>query len=850
MASVPPALAPAPGGPQKAERDVSIMGAEGPHASLINGIYYSQPTSPEDEPLVYRKRQNDSVWLFRSKDGAWLVGPTTAAAVSWASSGGASELWARSAASEEGGGEGRKPLPPTQVGGWEVLGGAGTWETQQLLVVKGRLELHKLMGSVPLHAAPYPLPEEPPKGQQGVAPARVEGRPPRSPRTRTQTFDFDVLDAKEEAEREGGAAARQGTTFDFDFLDELEQVEGGTQCSSEDQRLVGAWFVEGRKPSVYDIARTEDGGLEFEQRMGASMSRLHGTFRPQPPWLVAELACEDRAVGAVRLRFLESKGCILSNFKPNGLDWGQDTYASRLPEPFLVDNRQLHAQTMGVGYRDSKRQDSKSSDSASATWGSVVMGVDEGDGWLQVSGRFLPMMVGGVQVLVPMELTYCCQPPNGQPLPIYAEPRFEGLKTGKALNPGTIFRVSLELKSNARITLLRLASGEGWVPAWDPNFGTVCFRHTAAPREQRSEDGQRFEGYMHFGPVGDTDLPAVQALAAVGPAPGSFTAWDAAGHPLSKTSGEAQALLQAQATMRAMQAMSYSVEDAQPNGQNAAAEGAPAQAEGEDSGRPAPKPAAPQPDFFPFRDDGAMGDEGWERDNVCRAVSLLYCEWILGRTPAPRSMGGRRFINLTLHEVDPLPTARNFYAGVFRPFYLPDSLDNDVPRPKGPDTPWLQRVYEATDPDCVREEFVQTADLPAIKIRQVIDCPKTQAWHEYFEEKGPVGAELLARDRSGCFCLSYFQLSVQGRTSASGHTQLDGRAHCIAVITKSLPGGCVYVCDPDVGIYRFKEMKDLLHFLAVTLKEKATRAPSGGVTGVSRLRLVEVTPAYWMATGT
>eukprot|EP00411_Alexandrium_monilatum_P043282 CAMPEP_0175484214 /NCGR_PEP_ID=MMETSP0095-20121207/79883_1 /TAXON_ID=311494 /ORGANISM="Alexandrium monilatum, Strain CCMP3105" /LENGTH=484 /DNA_ID=CAMNT_0016785937 /DNA_START=10 /DNA_END=1460 /DNA_ORIENTATION=+ len=484
------------------------------------------------------------------------------------------------------------------------------------------------------------------------------------------------------------------------------------------------------------------------------MSRLHGTFRPQPPWLVAELACEDRAVGAVRLRFLESKGCILSNFKPNGLDWGQDTYASRLPEPFLVDNRQLHAQTMGVGYRDSKRQDSKSSDSASATWGSVVMGVDEGDGWLQVSGRFLPMMVGGVQVLVPMELTYCCQPPNGQPLPIYAEPRFEGLKTGKALNPGTIFRVSLELKSNARITLLRLASGEGWVPAWDPNFGTVCFRHTAAPREQRSEDGQRFEGYMHFGPVGDTDLPAVQALAAVGPAPGSFTAWDAAGHPLSKTSGEAQALLQAQATMRAMQAMSYSVEDAQPNGQNAA------------------------------------------------------------RTPAPRSMGGRRFINLTLHEVDPLPTARNFYAGVFRPFYLPDSLDNDVPRPKGPDTPWLQRVYEATDPDCVREEFVQTADLPAIKIRQVIDCPKTQAWHEYFEEKGPVGAELLARDRSGCFCLSYFQLSVQGRTSASGHTQLDGRAHCIAVITKSLPGGCVYVCDPDVGIYRFKEMKDLLHFLA------------------------------------
>lgn len=69
------------------------------------------------------------------------------------------------------------------------------------------------------------------------------------------------------------------------------------------------------------------------------------------------------------------------------------------PKRFLVDNRLLHAGTEGVNYRFSK--DLEDIDlSCTALWGSVVEGVDEGDGWLCVSGElYLPMQLAGVPIL-------------------------------------------------------------------------------------------------------------------------------------------------------------------------------------------------------------------------------------------------------------------------------------------------------------------------------------------------------------------------------------------------------------------------------------------------------------------
>lgn len=66
----------------------------------------------------------------------------------------------------------------------------------------------------------------------------------------------------------------------------------------------------------------------------------------------------------------------------------------------LVDNSLLQAKTQGLGYRFSKRRDDIDR-TATAAWGSTVVGSDEGDGWLRVGSKYLPMESSGKRVLTP-----------------------------------------------------------------------------------------------------------------------------------------------------------------------------------------------------------------------------------------------------------------------------------------------------------------------------------------------------------------------------------------------------------------------------------------------------------------
>eukprot|EP00929_Paragymnodinium_shiwhaense_P036103 TRINITY_DN19398_c0_g1_i1.p1 TRINITY_DN19398_c0_g1~~TRINITY_DN19398_c0_g1_i1.p1 ORF type:complete len:499 (+),score=138.73 TRINITY_DN19398_c0_g1_i1:96-1592(+) len=73
---------------------------------------------------------------------------------------------------------------------------------------------------------------------------------------------------------------------------------------------------------------------------------------------------------------------------------------------YLVDNTWLKANTERVAYRVSKRLDDY--DTTGAAWGSTVTGVDEGDGWLRIGERYLPMRLQDhpvltFQALVPAE---------------------------------------------------------------------------------------------------------------------------------------------------------------------------------------------------------------------------------------------------------------------------------------------------------------------------------------------------------------------------------------------------------------------------------------------------------------
>mmetsp|Transcript_14124 Transcript_14124/g.27396 ORF Transcript_14124/g.27396 Transcript_14124/m.27396 type:complete len:661 (-) Transcript_14124:77-2059(-) len=64
---------------------------------------------------------------------------------------------------------------------------------------------------------------------------------------------------------------------------------------------------------------------------------------------------------------------------------------------YLVDNSLLRAPTSGLGFRRSKQL--QDYDSTAAPWGGFVLGHDDGNGWLSVEDRYLPMSVQGLQVL-------------------------------------------------------------------------------------------------------------------------------------------------------------------------------------------------------------------------------------------------------------------------------------------------------------------------------------------------------------------------------------------------------------------------------------------------------------------
>eukprot|EP00930_Biecheleria_cincta_P035277 TRINITY_DN24266_c0_g1_i1.p1 TRINITY_DN24266_c0_g1~~TRINITY_DN24266_c0_g1_i1.p1 ORF type:complete len:235 (+),score=55.48 TRINITY_DN24266_c0_g1_i1:57-707(+) len=69
---------------------------------------------------------------------------------------------------------------------------------------------------------------------------------------------------------------------------------------------------------------------------------------------------------------------------------------------YRIDNTRLNSQTDGILYRFSKDlQDFD--EELLAEWDSTVTGIDEGDGWLHVGGRYLPLQIRGVQVLLRLD---------------------------------------------------------------------------------------------------------------------------------------------------------------------------------------------------------------------------------------------------------------------------------------------------------------------------------------------------------------------------------------------------------------------------------------------------------------
>jgi len=83
--------------------------------------------------------------------------------------------------------------------------------------------------------------------------------------------------------------------------------------------------------------------------------------------------------------------------------------AQAAPQPgmerrWVLDNRNLHQKgSDGLGYRTHKHWEAKAVPPRQEKWGAMVIGLDEGDGWLKVGDLYLPMTAGNVPVIFPLE---------------------------------------------------------------------------------------------------------------------------------------------------------------------------------------------------------------------------------------------------------------------------------------------------------------------------------------------------------------------------------------------------------------------------------------------------------------
>eukprot|EP00913_Durusdinium_trenchii_P000895 g833.t1 len=94
----------------------------------------------------------------------------------------------------------------------------------------------------------------------------------------------------------------------------------------------------------------------------------------------------------VRGHITEPRGWIPLLDTRDGFRWA----APVVQQKYLVDNTWLKSPCGGLAYRFSK-EDERPGEQGGAPWNSMVIGEDQGDGWLKVAdGRLLPMSMNGI----------------------------------------------------------------------------------------------------------------------------------------------------------------------------------------------------------------------------------------------------------------------------------------------------------------------------------------------------------------------------------------------------------------------------------------------------------------------
>jgi len=125
--------------------------------------------------------------------------------------------------------------------------------------------------------------------------------------------------------------------------------------------------------------------------------------------LEGEYESSDDLCGAVLVDDPENIVCVgMPPLQSELGKWAQRVAAAeewleeKISTKFIVDNSNLKALTVGIAFRFSKNVNHRDRSTDGPHWGSTVTGVDQGDGWVKVGLRFLPKMLDGQPVLLPL----------------------------------------------------------------------------------------------------------------------------------------------------------------------------------------------------------------------------------------------------------------------------------------------------------------------------------------------------------------------------------------------------------------------------------------------------------------
>lgn len=151
--------------------------------------------------------------------------------------------------------------------------------------------------------------------------------------------------------------------------------------------------------AICDQLSWGNGASEWQQKMRALYVLDHFAGQGEDGAEVVLEACasaEDILLHLVREvpQCRELASSLLATHSPHPLD-----PPGSCEKLFLVYNAELAARTNGLGYRVNKFKKHKDTRVPGPRWGTTIRGVDQGDGWVRVGDRYLPVKLHGQPVL-------------------------------------------------------------------------------------------------------------------------------------------------------------------------------------------------------------------------------------------------------------------------------------------------------------------------------------------------------------------------------------------------------------------------------------------------------------------